>query len=76
MDKIALDENDKVSVQMWMDKNQKRVVLHRQHQIGPSAVQVILALQSPWQLDQMIQLSHQKALAMDSTFATNKYGVQ
>ena len=74
-EKVRLNENDQISVQMWMDKNRERVVFHRQHQIGPPAIDFILALQSPWQLAQMIELSHKKALTMDSTFATNNYKV-
>ena len=70
-----LHDNDLISISKWIDAYPKRVVIHRQYRIGPPEVEFILALQSPWQLPQMIELSHGRALALDSTFAINKYGV-
>ena len=75
-EKVRLHKNDAISIHMWIKLNLERVLLYREHQVGPPSQDFILALQSPWQLAQMIQLSHGKVLAMDSTFATNKYGVR
>ena len=68
-------DNDLISIQKWIDAYPERVVIHRQYCIGPPEVEFILALQSPWQLAQMVELSHGRALALDSTFAITKYGV-
>ena len=75
MEKVRLHKNDSISTHMWVQLNLERVLLYREHQVGPPGQDFMLALQSPWQLAQMIELSHGKVLAMDSTFATNKYGV-
>jgi hypothetical protein len=36
---------------------------------------LLFSLQAPWQAAKMVEMSHKRPLAMDSTFATNKYGV-
>jgi hypothetical protein len=72
---VRLHEDDATSVHMWVTRNTERLLVYREHRQEPVEQDFLLALQSPWQLAQMVHLSHGKGLAMDSTFATNKYGV-
>jgi hypothetical protein len=73
---ITLHKDDATSLHMWITRNTERLLIYQEHKLLPLEQDFLLALQSPWQLDQMIHLSHGKGLAMDSFFATNKYGVR
>lgn len=70
-----LDNNDQVSLHKWILQNPERVVFHTEYVAGPPEIPFQLCLQSPWQRTLMIELTHGCVLAMDSTFATNKYKV-
>ena len=73
---VCKDQNDQKSVGIWIDNNRERVLLHHEYKKGPPEQDFLLAVQSPWQLAHMVHMSHNSVLAMDSTFATNKYSVQ
>jgi hypothetical protein len=47
---IWLDKIDAISVQKWMKLHLERMLLYREHKIGPPAQDFIMVLQSPWQL--------------------------
>jgi hypothetical protein len=47
MEKVCLHRNDAICVHMWIQLNQERVLLYREHQVGPPNQDFILALQSP-----------------------------
>jgi hypothetical protein len=73
---MKLDKVDAILVHKWIKLHIERVLLYNEHKVGPPAQDFILVLQSTWQLARMIELSDGKCLAMDSTFATNKYDVR
>jgi hypothetical protein len=72
---IRLHKDDVTLVNMWVTRNIERLLVYQERKQEPFKQDFFLPLQSSWQLAQMVHLSHEKALAMDSTFATNKYGV-
>ena len=74
-EEVQFDENDQKSVGMWISNNKERVLVHQEYKEGPPEQDFLLALQAPWQLANMVEMSHNRPLAMDSTFAINKYGV-
>jgi hypothetical protein len=79
-DKVAKEtykasRNDQESAQIWINAHQHFVLLHQLYVIGPPTQDFMLVLQSKWQLGMMLHYSHNKPLALDSTFATTKYDV-
>ena len=51
---VCKDNNDQKSVGMWIENNRDRVVLHHEYKSGPPEEDFLLALQSPWQLANMV----------------------
>jgi hypothetical protein len=73
--KVEFDEIDQKSVGKWIANNQERVLVHQEFKEGPPQQDLILSLQALWQLAKMVEMSHNRPIAMDSTFAPNKYDV-
>ncbi|GJY06142.1 hypothetical protein Tco_0373196 [Tanacetum coccineum] len=64
-----LDEDDDVSVDLWVKSNKNIVFFHEEFSdTGP----VLLGIQTEWQLQQMIQFGNGRLVALDSRFGTNK----
>nr|VDD10673.1 unnamed protein product [Brassica oleracea] len=64
-----LDEDDDVSVSMWVESHQSNVFFY---QGFSDAEPFSLGIQTEWQLQQMIRFGNCRLLASDSRFGTNK----
>lgn len=67
-----LDEDDDVSVSMWVESHQSNVFFY---QGFSDAEPFSLGIQTEWQLQQMIRFGNCRLLASDSRFGTNKLKV-
>ncbi|GKA68582.1 hypothetical protein Tco_0768499 [Tanacetum coccineum] len=64
-----LDDDDDVSVYLWVKSNKNIVFFHEEFSdTGP----FLLGIQTEWQLQQMIQFGSGRLVALDSRFGTNK----
>lgn len=74
-----MDDKDQKSVGKWIEMNPERVLYSFEYIQGPPGAPAVqefsLALQSPLQAQALRKYAHGSVLALDSTFATNKYGV-
>lgn len=68
-----LDEDDDVSVSLWVESHQSHVFFYQ----GFSDTEPFsLGIQTEWQLQQMIRFGNCRLLASDSRFGTNKMKVR
>lgn len=64
-----LDDDDDVSLDLWVKSNKNIVFFHEEFSdTGP----FLLGIQTEWQLQQMIQFGNGRLVALDSRFGTNK----
>ncbi|PWA78433.1 hypothetical protein CTI12_AA215120 [Artemisia annua] len=64
-----LDDDDDVSLDLWVESNKNIVFFHEEFSdTGP----FVLGIQTEWQLQQMIQFGNRRLVALDSRFGTNK----
>lgn len=64
-----LDEDDAVSIKMWVESHQSNVFFYEDFSDSDPFV---LGIQTEWQLQQMIRFGNQSLLLSDSRFGTNK----
>ncbi|KAL6844363.1 hypothetical protein ACP4OV_026036 [Aristida adscensionis] len=64
-----LDDDDSVSIDMWVETHQDCIFLYQDFSETDTFV---LGIQTDWQLQQMIQYGNRSLLASDSRFGTNK----
>ncbi|KAL8541304.1 hypothetical protein ACS0TY_002525 [Phlomoides rotata] len=64
-----LDEDDAVSLSMWVESHQNYVFFYEDFSDSDP---VTLGIQTEWQLQQMIQFGNCRLLAYDSRFGSNK----
>ena len=68
----ALDPNDLISIQTWVQRHQKHVFFYQDFSITEP---FILGIQTEWQLQQMIRFGHNSYIAADCTFGSSKLRV-
>ncbi|KAH9291714.1 hypothetical protein KI387_043097, partial [Taxus chinensis] len=66
--------DDAMSMNLW-HAEERDIFFYYQRPNG-TTVPFIMGLQTPWMCERMVQHSHNSIISMDSTFATNKYGVE
>ncbi|XP_021892763.1 uncharacterized protein LOC110810780 [Carica papaya] len=64
-----LDEDDAVSISMWVESHQNQVFFFEDFSESDPFT---LGIQTEWQLQQMIQFGNRSLMASDSRFGTNK----
>ncbi|KAI7746540.1 hypothetical protein M8C21_004682 [Ambrosia artemisiifolia] len=64
-----LDEDDDVSVSLWVETHQNHVFFYEDFSDNEP---FLLGIQTEWQLQQMIRFGNGRLLALDSRFGTNK----
>ncbi|KAL6867500.1 hypothetical protein ACP4OV_015524 [Aristida adscensionis] len=64
-----LDLDDQASIRMWVDRNKKSVLFY---QDSTETDAFVLAIQTEWQLQQMMRFGHQSLLASHSSFGISK----
>ena len=70
--RYELDDDDDVSLDLWVERNKNIVFFHEEFSdTGP----FLLGIQTEWQLQQMIQFGNGRLIALDSRFGTNKLKV-
>lgn len=67
-----LDEDDSVSIGMWVESHQANVFFYEDFS---NSDPFILGIQTEWQLQQMIQFGNCRLLIHDSRFGSNKFKV-
>lgn len=64
-----LDSDDDISINMWIEMHQDHVFFYEDFS---DTEPFILAIQTDWQLQQMIQFGNRSVIASDSSFGKNK----
>ncbi|KAI3693415.1 hypothetical protein L6452_33250 [Arctium lappa] len=64
-----LDEDDDVSISLWVESHQSHVFFYEDFS---DTDPFLLGIQTDWQLQQMIRFGNGRLLALDSRFGTNK----
>ena len=62
-----------MSVNLWYEQHTDDIFFYQKP--NGKDVPFIIGIQTKWMLENMVKLSHNSLIAMDSTFSTNKYGV-
>ena len=67
-------ESDPMSVDCWVSECPESFFFYQQQDVVRN-IPFIIGIQTKWMLSMMVKYSHNNMLSMDSTFSTNKYGV-
>ncbi|XP_023752833.1 uncharacterized protein LOC111901183 [Lactuca sativa] len=66
---FELDEDDDVSIGLWVERNQNHVFFYEDYSDNDP---FCLGIQTEWQLQQMIRFGNGRLLGFDSSFGVNK----
>lgn len=74
---FKLHPQDSESVRLWVMQHPELVLDYQQgvDRVGGLRQPFGVLVQTPWQLEQLVQHGHGKVLCMDATFGTNKWKV-
>lgn len=67
-------ESDPMSVDCWVSECPEIFFFYQQQDVVKN-IPFIIDIQTKWMLSMMVKYSHNNMLSMDSTFSTNKYGI-